>query len=215
MRALTFWKTVVRDRADLLDQLITLLDERSVRYCVIGGQAVNAYVQPVVSLDLDLVVAIDQMADVESLLRERFTVERLPHSLKVSTPGSDLRAQIRTDPRYAAFVERATVLDVLGIPLPVASLDDLLQGTLWAVTDETRRPSKRQKDLADIARLLEVYPNLRERVPAAVLDRLIWRVGCGGISRHSCRASSVSRADAERIRGTLPAQRCNERTRDA
>ena len=33
--------------------------------------------------------------------------------------------------------------------------------------------STRQKDLADIARLLEAYPALRERVPAEILARLL------------------------------------------
>jgi hypothetical protein len=49
----------------------------------------------------------------------------------------------------------------------------VLQGKVWAAGDETRRPSKRQKDLADIARLLEAFPELRASVPAAILDRLI------------------------------------------
>jgi hypothetical protein len=31
----------------------------------------------------------------------------------------------------------------------------------------------RQKDLADISRLLEAHPGLRDRVPKDVLDRLI------------------------------------------
>src|SRR5215208_4736526 len=145
MKALTFWKTVVRDRADLLDRLIALLEAHGVRYCVIGGQAVNAYAEPVVSLDLDLVIATEHLAAVEPLLREHFKVERFPHSLNISASGSDLRAQVQTDPRYAAFVERATVRDVLGVLLPVARVEDLLQGKVWAVMDETRRPSKRQK----------------------------------------------------------------------
>jgi len=77
------------------------------------------------------------------------------------------------DPRYFSFVDRATPRDVLGLKLPVASVADVLQDKLWAVADPTRRPSKRQKDLADIARLTETYPALRERVPADVLSRLI------------------------------------------
>jgi hypothetical protein len=36
-----------------------------------------------------------------------------------------------------------------------------------------RRASKRQKDLADIARLLESYPQLRAQVPPAILHRLL------------------------------------------
>jgi hypothetical protein len=96
-----------------------------------------------------------------------------PHSLTISDVGSDLRVQIRTDPRYAAFVERAGDHDVLGVTLPVAAAEDVLQGKVWAVTDPTRRGSKRQKDLADIARLLEAYPALRPRVPPDVLARLV------------------------------------------
>jgi hypothetical protein len=173
MRAKAFWKAVVADRTDFLDRLIALLADHDVRYCLVGGQAVNAYVEPVVSLDLDLVVAVDQLARVEALLRDAFVVERFPHSLNVSSPGSELRAQVQTDPRYASFVDRAVVRNVLGLDLPVAALEDLLQGKLWAVADPTRRASKRQKDLADIARLIEAYPDLRDRIPAEVLARLL------------------------------------------
>lgn len=173
MRADAFWKTVLADKADMLDRVIGLLAERGIRYCVVGGQAVNAYVEPVVSLDLALVVAADQLDLVESLFRQEFRVEEFSHSLDVSTPGSDLRVQLQTDPRYASFVERAVTRDVLGRRLPVAAVDDLLQGKVWAATDATRRASKRQKDLADIARLLEAHPRLRARVPPEVLGRLV------------------------------------------
>ena len=49
------------DDSDLLRSLVSLLDENSVRYCVIGGQAVNAYAEPLVSLDLDIVVAAEDL----------------------------------------------------------------------------------------------------------------------------------------------------------
>ena len=62
---------------------------------------------------------------------------------------------------------------MLGIPLPVAAAEDVLQGKVWAAQDPERRASKRQKDLADIARLVESQPALRDRVPNDVLDRLI------------------------------------------
>ena len=172
MRAYTFWKTVVQDRSDFLDRLIALLTEHGIRYCVIGGTAANAYVAPVVTLDLDLVVAMERLPQVEALLRDHFAAQRFAHSLNVSSPGSNLRVQIKTDPRYAPFVERAVARDVLDLSLPVAGLEDLLQGKLWAATDPTRRPSKRLKDLADIARLVEAYPALRERVPADILAQV-------------------------------------------
>jgi len=173
VRALVFWKTVMADKVEFLERLIALLTDHGIRFCVVGGQAINAYAEPVVSLDLALVIAVDQAGRAEALLREAFSVEPFPHSLNVSAPGSDLRAQIQTDPRYAPFVERAETHELLGLRLPVACLEDVLQGKVWAVLDSARRPSKRQKDLADIARLLEAYPALRGLVPGDVLARLL------------------------------------------
>ncbi|HEY4689204.1 MAG TPA: nucleotidyl transferase AbiEii/AbiGii toxin family protein [Anaerolineae bacterium] len=161
------------DRADLLERLIALLSDHGIHYCVIGGQGVNAYVEPAVSLDLDLVVAVDQLEQLEALLPQDFRVERFTHSLNISLSGSDLRAQIQTDPRYAPFVEHAAPRDVLGLVMPVAQVEDVLRGKVWAAQDPTRRASKRQKDLADIARLLESYPELRGQVPEDILLRLV------------------------------------------
>lgn len=171
MQALAYWKAMTADRAGFLERLVALLSASAVRYCVIGGQAVNAYVEPVVSLDLDLAIAAGDLARAEALLREEFEVARFPPSLNISAPGSDVRVQLQTDPRYAAFVERAVVRDVLGLSLPVAAIEDVLLGKVWAAQDPGR-PSKRQKDLADISRLLEERPELRSRVPADILSRL-------------------------------------------
>jgi hypothetical protein len=173
MQALAYWKAVTTDHVGFLDSIVAMLSQADVRYCVIGGQAVNAYVEPLVSLDLDIAVATEDLDATEALLRERFKVTRFPHSVNVSLAGSDLRVQLQTDPRYAAFVERASVRDVLGLSLPVAAVEDVLQGKVWAARDPKRRPSKRQKDLADISRLLEARPELRRGVPEDVLARLI------------------------------------------
>lgn len=172
MQALTFWKLTAMDQANFLEQLIGLLDENHIEYCVIGGQAVNAYADPLVSLDLDLAVVTEQVGKVEQLMADRFQVKRFPHSLNVYLPGSELRVQIQTDLRYADFPERSSRRSVLGLDLPVAALDDVLQGKIWAIQDPNRRPSKRQKDLADIARLLENYPYLKLQVPETILARL-------------------------------------------
>ncbi len=172
MKALQFWKAVTQDKADFLGALLHLFEEHAIRYCVIGGQGVNAYADPVVSLDLDLVVAADQIAPLEALLRPGFKVKRFANSVNVSAEGSRLRVQIQTDPRYAAFVARASARDVLDVTMPVATVEDVLQGKVWAASDSTRRASKRLKDLADIARLLETRPELRQRVPPEMLARL-------------------------------------------
>ena len=42
----------------------------------------------------------------------------------------------------------------------VASLEDTLRGKIKAWSDPGRRQSKRLKDLADIARLVEAHPEL-------------------------------------------------------
>ena len=165
MRALTFWETVIVDQANFLEPLISLLDEHGIRYCVIGDQAVNAYAEPVVTLDLDLVVAVDQIDLAESVCKERFAVERFAHSINLSMPGSKLRVQIQTDPRYLSFLDRASQREVLELSLPVASPEDVLQGKIWAAMDPARRASKRQEDLADISRLLEAFPGLRHKAP--------------------------------------------------
>ena len=160
------------DETDLLGNLLAFLESRKVPYCVIGGQAVNAYVDPLVSLDLDIAVAVDDPRSLIEKLRGSFRVASHPHSINIEQPGSNLRAQIQTDPRYADFVHRAVPRDVLGIPLSVAGIEDVLQGKLWAAADPERRPSKRLKDLSDIARLLEAAPHLRTLVPDEILKRL-------------------------------------------
>jgi hypothetical protein len=172
MQALDFWKEITVDKANFLEQFVSLLNTHAIRYCVIGGQAVNAYVEPLVSLDLDVVVATEQVDEVMGLMRERFVVKPFLHSLNVEMANSDLRVQIQNDGRYADFVERSEVRDVLGLALPVASLEDVIRGKVWAAQDPGRRGSKRQKDFADIARLIESYPDLRELVPNDILRRI-------------------------------------------
>lgn len=161
------------DHADLLERTLKILAEASARYCVIGGQAVNAYAEPVVSLDLDLALAPGEVERLAALFGPPIRIERFEHSVNLSAPGSDLRIQLQVDPRYQEFPARAELREILGHRLPVAQLEDVLRGKVWAASDPTRRASKRQKDLADIARLLEKHPELRELVPQPILERLI------------------------------------------
>jgi hypothetical protein len=173
MQAATFWRTVTMDHADLLERTLQILGEADARFCVIGGQAVNAYAEPVVSLDLDLALAPGEVERLAALFGPPIRMERFEHSVNLSAPGSDLRIQLQVDPRYEDFPARAEMRTVLGHRLPVAKLEDVLRGKVWAVSDSKRRASKRQKDLADIARLLEEHPGLRELVPQSILQRLI------------------------------------------
>jgi hypothetical protein len=169
MRALEFWKAVTLDKADFLDSMVNLLAESGIHYCVVGGQAVNAYAEPLVSLDLDLAVAVQDLDRARTLFAEKFVVEEFGHSLNVSSSGSDLRVQIQTDPRYFEFPGRSSQREVLGLTLPVARIEDVLQGKIWAASDPRRRPRKRQKDVLDIGRILDVRPDLRQSVPEEIL----------------------------------------------
>ena len=117
----------------------------------------------------DLAVAVDQIGQIRKLVEESFVVEEFAHSLNVSGAGSNLRIQIQTDPRYSGFVDRASVREVLGLPLPVAALEDVLQGKIWAASDPNGRATARGKDLLDIVRILEANPQLKSRVPAVIL----------------------------------------------
>ncbi len=173
MLARDYWKAVIVDRAGLLDRFLAVLRTSRVRFCVIGGQGVNAYAEPVVSLDLDLVLAADAVERIRPVLEKEFHVESFPHSLNISSAGSNLRVQIQLDPRYQSFITRATEREILGERLPVAAMQDVLQGKIWAALDPERRASKRQKDLADISRLIEHEPGLRSHVPQEILDRLL------------------------------------------
>src|SRR5437868_2633521 len=104
MQARAFWKAVTVDRSNLLERFFDLLNERQLRFCLIDGQALNAYVEPVVSLDLDVVIAADRLSEVESLVKSEFEVEAFAHSLNISDRDSDLRIRLQLDPRYQQFV---------------------------------------------------------------------------------------------------------------
>ena len=80
--------------------------------------------------------------------------------------------QLQTDERYQDFVARATVKHVLGYDMRVARLEDVLQGKIWACQDASRRGSKRQKDLADISRIVETHPALAASLPESVRKRM-------------------------------------------
>ncbi len=172
MRAAAFRRLVTMDETGLLERLLGFLENRRIPFCVIGGQAVNAYVEPLVSLDLDIAVSVNDPSSLIEELSGLFKVTLHRHSINIEQSGSDLRAQIQTDPRYGAFVPAAERREVLGRSMPVARLEDVLNGKLWAVADPERRRSKRQKDLADIARILESYPHLRPQVPQDILEKL-------------------------------------------
>jgi hypothetical protein len=168
-----FLNSLANGQSDIVQILLDIIDETASPYCVIGGLAVNAYVEPVVSLDVDIVIsAKDVEANCRAAEKRGLKVEQFGHSLNISSPQSDLRIQVQTDPRYQEFIPHSELRSVLGYKMYVASLDDILQGKVWAYADQNRRRSKRQKDLADILRIIEKYPKLKGRLPPSLQKEL-------------------------------------------
>jgi hypothetical protein len=167
-----FLNKVTNNRKDILQILLNTLKEKDIKFCIVGGLAVNAYCEPVVSLDLDVVITASNVVELIRILSQKFSVTEQPHSINISSPDSDLRIQIQTDQRYQEFITRAVEKNVLGYEISVASVEDILQGKIWAYEDTTRRPSKRQKDLADIMRLVETHPRLVSNLPATLRKRI-------------------------------------------
>jgi len=168
-----FFNAVAKSEKDVLQFLLDVLSETGAAYCVVGGLAVNAYAEPVVSLDLDIVVASESVAEVVSAAESRgLKAERFEHSINLKSKDSELRIQLQTDARYQEFIGRSKEKEVLGYRMRVADAADVLQGKLWAYQDEKRRKSKRQKDLADILRLVEAIPSLEKGIPSQIRREL-------------------------------------------
>ena len=142
-------------------------------YCLIGGLAVNAHVEPVYTMDADFVLSAAQLPRARKALADAgFVIEEFTHSLNALRAGSQLRIQFTKDPRYAAFPSRAERRKILGENLRVAALADLVQGKLWAWADPQRRLSKRKKDELDLIRIGEKFPEFIPQLPPAIQEQL-------------------------------------------
>lgn len=56
-----FLNAISNGKIDVLQIFLDTITNMGVGYCVIGGLAVNAYAEPVVSLDLDIVITADDI----------------------------------------------------------------------------------------------------------------------------------------------------------
>lgn len=147
--------------------------ERHGPWCLIGGLAVNCYVEPVYTVDADIVVVAEELAVIaEELATAGFRLEQFAHSLNARKAPGKLNVQFTQDPRYQDFLGRAKPREVLGRLVPVADLKDIVQGKVWAWSDGQRRLSKRKKDELDLIRIGEAYPELRRDMPREIVSQL-------------------------------------------
>jgi len=156
-----------------VERLLNVLERRRIPWCMIDGLAVNHWsAEPLATADMDLVIAAERVDEaVEALEAEGFRAKRFEWSINLQG-GSHVSVQISTEDFYREFPSRSVAADVHGIPMRVASLEDTLAGKIAAWSDRRRRPSKRQKDLLDVMRLVESHPRLRDRLPTVLRERI-------------------------------------------
>ena len=154
--------------------LVAILEKLQIQWCMIGGLAVNHWAEePMSTADVDVVIALERVEEaVKALTEAGFVSERFKWSINLKG-HSKVSVQISTEEFYREFPARSVPADIHGILMRVASCEDTLSGKLQAYADTHRRPSKRQKDLLDIARLIESHPKLRAKVPADILAKLM------------------------------------------
>jgi hypothetical protein len=156
-----------------VSRLVAALEEREIPWCMIGGLAVNHWaLEPMTTADVDLVIVSDKVEEAAETLRSLgFTEKRFQWSINFKGE-SKVSIQVSTEKMYLDFPERSIGATVHGILMRVASLEDTLKGKIAAYEEPARRPSKRQKDLADIARLLEAHPDIKHLIPQSIYDKL-------------------------------------------
>jgi hypothetical protein len=165
------WQTA--GGGDDVTLLVQVLDGRDIPWCMIGGLAVNHWAaEAMATAGVGVVVATGREDEAVRALEEAgFKASRFEWSINLKG-RSAVSVQISTEAFYRDFPSRAVPAQVHGITMWVACLADTLAGKIQAWRDPQRRPSKRQKDLADILRLLESHPELRAAIPDDVRAKL-------------------------------------------
>jgi len=160
-----------------VSHVIAILERIGAPWCVIGGLAVNYWAkEPIVTADVDMVIAHEAVAEAVSALEaEGFVSERFPWSVNLKGK-SHVSIQISVEDGYREYPARSIPADVWGILMRVASLEDTLTGKIAAYSDITRRPSKRQKDFLDILRLVESHPRLMSSLPDEIRAEVVAKI---------------------------------------
>ncbi len=159
---------VVTNGAADFAQIVGILRTRGAEFCVIGGLAVNSYVTPVYTADLNLVVVTaDLVLVLEDLRSADWRIEDYPDRInaqRIVGPAeradSVLMVQFSKPDEMQPYINRASLRSVFGLDVPVAALPDLVAAKLAAWAEPRRRPNKRRKDELDVSRLAEAFPSV-------------------------------------------------------
>lgn len=144
-----------------------MLGYLGVRWCVVGGFAINAFAEPIYTADLELVVEADALQTVlEDMHAAGFHSKESASLVNVqrrATPGARFEKRlsiqfVRSD-RFQSFLDRARLKILFGMDVPVAAMEDLVRSKLWAWVDPGRRTTKKLRDKLDLLRLAEAHPS--------------------------------------------------------
>ena len=165
MKVHDFYNKVTNSYSDIIKEFLALLDRNRIDYAVIGGVGINAYCEPIVTLDFDCIILKEKIDGLRKELRKAgFRVKTHPHTYKVTHRDSDIRIQIQRDERFQGFLKNVEIHQVFGYEMKVARKEDLVLSKIWASYDKERSSLKRQKDKLDIQRLVDKYPSLKKIV---------------------------------------------------
>jgi predicted nucleotidyltransferase len=141
------------------DALVSTLNERGIRYAIIGGIATIQHTRVRTTEDIDALLAVPQIAMpglFEALEKRGFTLDirQSIHELRDEGMTSITHGGVLVDlmrpilPAYAHVLDRAIDAEVLGKPVRISSAEGLIVMKLAAM---------RPQDEADIRDLLNAY----------------------------------------------------------
>jgi hypothetical protein len=165
MTAAEVFESVTNGGSKDFSALVRILNANQ-PWCLIGGLAVNCYVETIYTIDADIVVMTGRLE------QAGFQIQKFEHSINAKGRQSQLRIQFTTDVRYQEFLSDKKEHEVLGQRVPVASLDNVIRGKILAWKDQTWRTSKRKKESWTCFGSSKLYPKLREKIPPEIVEQL-------------------------------------------
>lgn len=156
------------------EKILAVLNEHGVRYVLIGGMAaaLHGSVTPTFVVDITPEMSADNLERLSAALDDldaRIRVDGVPEGLPFAHDAKslagitmlnlvtrygdvDIATQPTGIPRYEDWAAKATEITILGVPVPVADLDDIVT---------SKEAAGRDKDRAQLPMLRALRERLR------------------------------------------------------
>ncbi len=84
MKTNEFFKKLTNSEFDIIKEIIGIIEKNKIDYCVIGGMAMNAYCDPLLTLDFDIVVEKDKLKGLRKILKDKgFKIKSYPFTYEI------------------------------------------------------------------------------------------------------------------------------------